>query len=44
MISGTTLTVSLQAGPNLGQETVEVQVKPQYLEYIKIPKLSCCQK
>jgi hypothetical protein len=44
IISGTDLTVSLQAGPNLGQETVQVDVRPQHLEYRKIPKLSCCQK
>ena len=43
-ISGTTLTVELQAGVNLGQDVVEIEVEPKHLEHKKEPKLDCCPK
>jgi len=46
-VTGPNMTVTLQAGPNLAQETVQVQAKGKhkdYLEHRKTPKLQCCPK
>ncbi len=41
-ISSTTLTVSLIAGINLGEEVIETQARPQYLMYRAHPEVDCC--
>jgi len=46
-VTGPNITVILQAGPNLAQETVQVQAKGKHkdrLEHRKTPKLKCCPK
>ncbi len=41
-ISGTNLDIILQAGANVGQEAVELEIKPKHLEYKRKPKFECC--
>jgi hypothetical protein len=42
-ITGTNLTIGLQAGANVGQEVVEMEEHRKHLEHKKHPKLDCCE-
>ncbi len=42
--AGTTMTIRLQVGANVGQEVVEMVDKRNHLEHKKHPKVECCPK
>ncbi|MFQ5495013.1 MAG: HYR domain-containing protein [Phycisphaerae bacterium] len=44
LLTGTAITVGLQVGPNLGQETVTMEDKGNHLKFKRKPKIECCPK